>query len=209
MAGEYAILNPRSRRRHRRRRRARPRARRHVVRRRRRRHNPYLMNARRRSRRGRRRVGRRVTRRRRNPSHALGGFKVAGIDLGAAALIAAGAIGSELATGVVASQAFIPEQVKTGVGRMALKAGVGIGAGMLARRFVGPRVGNLLMLGVGAGLVIDVYRTYVAPNVPGLSDYDQFSGYAPAGSFPLGGAEDFEAGELGGVVEDRASFDED
>lgn len=131
------------------------------------------------------------------------------MDLGAAALIAAGVVGSEVATGFVSAQPFVPEGLKTGPARIGLKAAVGIGTPMLLRRFIGPRVANLLMLGAGVGLIVDVYRTFVVPNVPGLSDYDELSAYTPAGAFPLGATDEFEQGYLGAAAEDRASFDED
>jgi hypothetical protein len=129
-----------------------------------------------------------------------------GLDVGAAALIAAGTIGSELATGFVSQQGFIPEQLKSGPGRMALKAGVALGLPMALRPMLGSRVSNLLLIGGGVGLIIDAARTWVLPNVPGLSDYDELSSYSQGGGdIPLG--QIVEDGDTSLGWGDDANFD--
>lgn len=165
MAGEFMVINPRRKRRSK----AKP------ARKRRRRaralHNP---THRRRRRSTRARVARRGRRRvHRNPR----GLNLAGIDFGAAAMTAGGFIGADIGAGFIAKM--LPANWQTGAPRLALKAAVGIGVPLVARRFIGARVSNLLAAGAAVSVLVDVYKLWIAPNIPGLSDYE-LTGYEPA-----------------------------
>lgn len=169
MAAEFLVVNPRAKRRRKatntRKRRRRARAHHNPTHRRRRRNTRARVH-----RRGRRRVHR-------NPR----GLNLAGIDFGSAAITAGGFIGADLGAGFIAKM--LPPNWQTGAPRLALKAAVGIGVPLVARKFIGARLSNLLAAGAAVSVLVDAYHLWIAPNVPGLSDYS-LTGYesSPAGT---------------------------
>ncbi len=170
MAGEFAVINPRRRRHRRKRARARAsRPRRH----RRRRAVAYNPRPRRRHRRA---FARRHHRRaRRNPSFGGGGGSPVkhltnGIGIGV------GAVATNVATGFISK--FLPAGMQTGPGYLAVKAGVGLIALPMLLKFIpgGRRFAVPVAVGAGVVIFLDIIRTYVAPmapQIPGLSDYEQ------------------------------------
>lgn len=177
MSAEFMVINPRRRRRSKAK--ASPRKRR---RRARAHHNP--------TRRRRRRARVHHNRRRRvhrNPR----GMNLAGIDFGAAAITAGGFVGSDLGAGFLAKM--LPANWQTGAPRLALKAAVGVGAPLLLRKVIGPRISNLLAAGAAVSVLVDAYHMWIAPNVPGLSDYT-LNGYEPAPGGGLGEGAELELG---------------
>jgi len=178
MAGEFAVINPRRRRRkkvtvRRRKTHRRKRAhalnpvhsRRHVARRR---HNPRR---------------RRHYARRHNP--AMFGINI--VQIGS---IAGGFVGTEILAGYLSGM--LPAAWKTDANmvRIGCKAAVGVGAPLLLKRFLPHGIGNALAIGGGVAVLVDVFNTYVKPNIPGLplADYepgyiaDYEPGYLPQGS---------------------------
>lgn len=198
MAGEFMVINPGRRRRGRRRKAA---SSKRGVRRRRRRSAMRLNPANPRRRRRRSFVARRrSSRRRRNPG--LGSFKLPGVpvDLGGAAVIAAGAVGSRLGAGLVS--AWIPKEWRTGpqaplVG-LGVQAAVGFGAPLLLRGVIGRKVSNQLMMGAAVGLMLTAYDIWLAPQIA--------SAGAAAGveGFEEGFLSDYEPGMLSDVDDDMA-----
>jgi len=115
---------------------------------------------------------RRRSRPRRNPSNLFrrssgGGrdMKLFGIDVGAAAIGAAGVVGSEIATGFVASAVPV-DALKTGYGRLALKAATVIGLGYGARVLLGARISSLVVMGGAIGVALDAWNTLAAGMAP-------------------------------------------
>lgn len=177
MAGEVLVLNPR-----RRRRRTRSSAKKRPVRRRRRRvmrHNPARFTRRRRSapRRRRRSV-------RRNP-RILGGNLQGQLMQGVS--FAGGIIATEFIANKIAGA--LPEAWKTNADlvRIGTKAAVGIAVPMLFGKMLPRNIRNAIAIGGAAAVVLDVFKTYVAPKI-GLS----MSGYE------YGSLTDYEQGELTG-----------
>ena len=171
MAGEVMLINPR--RRHRRRKKARATTRRKRSHRRRYQAKRNPANPRRRRRRS-------HARRRRNPRGVAAPFKLAGIDIGAMALGAAGFVGSEIGAGYLAKM--LPADWATQpLGKLAVKAAVGFGVPMLAKQFtLGPAAAwNKVMVGSGIAIAADLITTYLLPMLPGIGDYeyDQLSDY--------------------------------
>lgn len=178
MAGEVLVLNPR-----RRRRRARGTAKKRTIRRRPRRvmrHNPVRHHRR-------RRVGarrRRRSYRRRNP--ALFGGSLRG-QLMQGASFAGGIIATEFIADKLAGA--LPEAWKANadIFRIGTKAAVGIGVPMLLGRMLPRNVRNAIAIGGAAAVVLDVFKTYVAPKI-GLT----MSGYE------YGTLTDYEQGAISG-----------
>jgi hypothetical protein len=168
MAGEFMVINPRRRRRKAKAntRKRRRRARAH--------HNPTNRRRRRSTRARSHRRGRRVHS---NPR----GLNLAGIDFGAAAITAVAFIGSDVGAGFLTKM--LPANWQGGPTRLAVKVGIGIAIPLVARRFIGARVSNLLVAGVAVSVLVDAYRMWVAPAM-GLSDYE-LTGYEAA---PMGTA---------------------
>jgi len=199
MAGEFMVVNPRRRRRRRtasgrfvkgggkrrRRRRTRLHARRNPV-------NP---------RRRRRRSSHRRRSYRRNPGLRL----MPGLDLGAAAITAVGVIGPRIAADQLAQ--FLPADWTAGpnapVVKIGLRAAIGFGVPMLARRWIGARTANLLMAGAAVGLVLDAYSTWIAPAM-GVSGYET----GDLGDYETGALGFDESSEmLGGSVYEGGAYD--
>jgi hypothetical protein len=163
MAGEFAVINPRRRRRkkatvhHRRkvsRRRRRVavnpvhRRRHHVARRR---HNPR----------------RRHYARRHNPA-------MFGINIVKIGSIAGGFVCTEILAGYLSGMLPAAWKTDANIVRIGCKAAVGVGAPLLLKRFLPRGVGEALALGGGVAVLVDVFNTYVRPNIPGLplADYE-------------------------------------
>jgi hypothetical protein len=173
MAGEFAVINPRRKRRkkattHRRRKASRRRRRvavNPIHRLRRRRHNPR----------------RRHYARRHNPA-------VFGVNIVKIGSIAGGFVGTEILAGYLAGM--LPAAWKTDANmvRIGCKAAVGVGAPLLLKRFLPRGVGSALAIGGGVAVLVDVFNTYVKPNIPGLplGEYDQgyITGYESPGYSP-------------------------
>ena len=89
--------------------------------------------------------------------------------------IGVGAVGTNVATGFIAR--FLPANMQTGPAYLALKAGVGLIALPMALKFIpgGRRFAVPVAVGAGVVILLDLVRTYVAPmapQIPGLSDYE-------------------------------------
>jgi len=167
MAGEFMVINPRHRRRSRgaggrfkagRAKNPRKRRRRLAAR------NP--VNPRRRRRRSRRHYLAR------NPRVSRG-MNLAGIDVGAAAITAGGFIGAGVGAKFLVTM--LPPDWQSGpnapLARIGLKAVVGVGVPILARRFIGARMSNLLAAGGAVAVLIDAWQTWLAPAM-GLGEYE-------------------------------------
>lgn len=123
------------------------------------------------------RKGSRHRRGRNRASGPIGGskFNLFGLDLVGGLVGGAGAVGSGMATNWAASMVPV-EQLKSGPGKLALRAALTIAAAMLAKKALPPRISNPLIGGAVVGLGIDVLQTFVLPNVPGMP---ALSGYEP------------------------------
>jgi len=177
MAGEVLVLNPR-----RRRRRTRSSAKKRPVRRRRRRvmrHNPVRHVRRRRSSPRRRRRSYR-----RNPGIGGGSLKS---QLMQGASFAGGIIATEFIADKIAGA--LPEAWKTNADlvRIGTKAAVGIGVPMLLGKMLPRNIRNAIAIGGAAAVVLDVFKTYVAPKI----------GLTMAG-YEYGTLTDYEQGQLTG-----------
>lgn len=183
MAGEVLLINPRRRRR--------KRTTRGKAKRTHRRLRRVMVNPRRhRYSRPRRRSSirrRRHHRIRHNPALA-GGKLMQGVMIGV------GAVAADTLGGFV--QKWIPAawNLDANVARIGTKAVVGIGAPMLLRkmRALPPNLTNAWMLGGVVVTVLDVFETYVKPNIPGLGEYEYgtVQGYEePAGLVGEGSAD--------------------
>jgi len=170
MAGEFALINPRRKRRkkattHRRRKSSRRRRRvavnpihrrrRHVARRR---HNPR----------------RRHYARRHNPA-------MFGINIVKIGSIAGGFVGTEILAGYLSGMLPAAWKTDANIVRIGCKAAVGVGAPLLLKRFLPRGVGSALAVGGGVAVLVDVFNTFIKPNIPGLpvGNYEQdfISGY--------------------------------
>jgi hypothetical protein len=182
MAGEFAVINPRRRRRKKvtHRRKTHKRRRRVAV-------NPF--HRRRRVHARRRHNPRRHRRyaRRHNPAFL-------GVNFVKIGSLAGGFVGTEILAGYLAGM--LPAAWKTDANlvRIGCKAAVGVGAPLLLKRFLPRGVGNALAVGGGVAVLVDVFNTYVKPNIPGLplGEYEQgyIQGYEePAQLSGLGGSE--------------------
>lgn len=111
--------------------------------------------------------------RRRYHNPALFGRTLAlpgGIDLMAAGIGAIGAIGIGFATDALA-KALPVEQLKSGFGRWALRAGTILGGGLVGAMFLPRPLIRSAMTGAATVLVIDGVRLLV-PDLPGIGDDD-------------------------------------
>lgn len=54
-------------------------------------------------------------------------------------------------------------------GRWIVRVGIVSGAAMLAKKFVGPRIGNAILIGGGAYLVIQALKEFAPGLIPGMS----------------------------------------
>lgn len=157
-------------------RRGRTRSRRAATTRRRRRRNPvgaFMPAVVNRRRRRRSIVSRIVRRRRRNPR--FGGFTLRGVtrQVIPAAIGGAGALGLDMALAVLP----VPDMLKSGPLAILTKIGGAIGLGWLAGMVVGRENGRLVTTGaltVVAYNVIKGFAQQVAPQLPGLSDYEDY-----------------------------------
>lgn len=110
-------------------------------------------------------------RRRRNPDigRGMAGTLTKGLVLAGGATVA-NALGNKLA-------AMLPANMQTNpdIARIATKAALGIGLPILLRkvRVLPPSIATALAVGGGIAFGLDVVKTYVAPKVPFLSDYEQ------------------------------------
>lgn len=167
MAGEVLLFNPRRKRRKARKARKARRVKRHRVRV----HNP-------RKRRVARRARRHVARRRRHVRHnpAFGGGKLMqGVSFGV------GAIATKVVGGIVGKWIPAAWNLDANTARIGTEALVGIGAPILARkmRLLPSNLTNAWLVGGVVVTVLDIFDTFVKPNLPMLGDYEygQVSGY--------------------------------
>lgn len=185
---EVMVINPRRRRSSRRRRKSTHRRARAT---RRRRRSVAVNPVRRRRRRSsRRRVhARRHRRAHRNPR--LGSFM--GVNIATAGGTALGIIGANLATAAVLNNVpGVPANFKSGPAKIAAKAVIGIGAGLLVKKVLKQHnLGNGIMAGGIIAAMLDAYAQYVEPSVPAqLKDYELTGGM---GVYELG---DGDSGEF-------------
>jgi hypothetical protein len=140
-----------------------------------RRHNPALFHKRRTHRRRRHNPAR--SRRRRH--HVRHNPKLMGINVMQIALFAGGAIVTNILADKLA--AMLPAAWKTDVNivRIGTKAAVGVGLPMVLRmtKLVPSNIANAIAIGGGVVTLLDIFATYIAPNVPGLHAYEQLSEY--------------------------------
>ena len=160
MASEVLLINPRRKRRARRTTKRRSTRRRATHRRR-----AVLTNPRRKRRVGVRRARRHVSRRRRrNPM--IGGGLMHTVTQGAA--IAGGVITTTFVADWLQSKMpkdFAPGGTSGDLGRIGLKAAIGIGLPMIAGKFLPRGLRNGLALGGVAAVALDLFVTYVAPHI--------------------------------------------
>ena len=181
--GEIAIVNARRRR-----------GKKKSSKRRRRHHRAAASNPHRRRRRSSHR--RRSYHRRRASSNP--GFRSAGLMSGfnLALGVAGGAIGTNIATGAILKFVpGVPAQLQSGLGKAALKLGVGVVlVPALLKATIGRRSGSFgstlarnVAAGAWAAVILELYGTYVAPSL-GLGDYEFMTGYQELGpeNSPLG-----------------------
>jgi hypothetical protein len=106
-----------------------------------------------------------------------------GINLVKIGSIAGGFVGTEILAGYLSGM--LPAAWKTDANmvRIGCKAAVGVGAPLLLKRFLPRGIGEALAVGGGVAVLVDVFNTYVKPNIPGLplADYEpgQISSYEP------------------------------
>jgi hypothetical protein len=121
---------------------------------------------------------------------------MAGLTNGA--WVAAGVVGSRLASGWLAKM--IPASLSAGpqadLVRIGTKAAVGMALPMVLKslKVIPANAATFIAVGGFAAVALDVFETYIAPNVPGLSDYE-LSGYESSGS-PAGLGDDDESMDL-------------
>lgn len=153
------VINPRKRRYSRRRRRTMHNPRRARRRSYRRRHYARSNPPRRRS-----YSRRRYRRARRNPPSFMG---LQLPPIGTAIAVAGGFALPAILEGYILP--YLPD-VLTGntAGRWAVRVGIVAGAGMLAKKFVNPRIGNAILIGGGAWLVIQALKEFAPGLTPGL-----------------------------------------
>lgn len=100
---------------------------------------------------------------RRNPS--LGGLSLPPLD--AVLWVGSGLVVPPIITAQV--QKYLPASLQTGWGAIAVKGVAGVVVpGMLLRKFVNQRAGNLFMVGGLASVVMDVIKTVAPGVIPGL-----------------------------------------
>lgn len=163
---EVLLFNPRpksKRRKHAKRRRV-------THRRRRAAHNPRRHRVYAAAPRRRRRYGRRHHARRRvhhNPRLG-GGQLMQGVMFGAGAIVA------KVGAGFLAKQIPAAWNLDANTARIGTEAAIGIGAPMLAKKFklIPGNLANAWLMGGIVVTVLDVFDTYVKPNIPGLADYE-------------------------------------
>ena len=164
MAG-YMVVNPRKKRKT---------TRRKATRRKttRKRRNPYQMTAANPRRRARRKTTIRRYTRRRNPRPNF--FGLGRIDFEGATAVAGGAVATNMAGDWLLNM--LPADWKAGqaadLTRVGSKLAVGVVLPGVLSRFIGAKWSKNLALGGIAAVMIDVFQTWVAPNIPGLSDYE-------------------------------------
>lgn len=113
--------------------------------------------------------------RRRQYFHNPRAMRFFGVDVGAAAMVAAGAVGTGVVSGLIANVVPV-EQLKSGPGRIALKAGtvalIGFGVGKVLKQ---RRMGELLALGGAVSVLLDVYKMLQAqvPMLPSVGEYNE------------------------------------
>jgi len=102
------------------------------------------------------------------------------------AYVLGGFIGTRLAYGSLAPMvsSFLP--VDQPLVRIAGKSAVAMGLGWAGKRFLGPRAGQLLLIGGMVEAMSDAVKTFVAPYVPALAD--DMSVYPSIGVYPSLGA---------------------
>lgn len=123
----------------------------------------------------------------------MGGGGTSGIMKGVT--LGLGMIGAEVATNAVNN--LLGANKQSGIGKIALKAGLGFAAPMVlkfvpgAKKFAGP-----LAVGIGLSIAWDLYQMYLVPSLPAsLKDYQYGSldGWAPQA-----GVADYQYGSLNG-----------
>lgn len=149
-AGSLMVLNPRRRRR---------KASASHLRRRRRSNPTHLFRAR-----------RRTHRRRRNPGLSMGrGGKILGLPLKGAVSIVAGALAVKAIGNLAAKFIPLPDGP---VKKYGLQVGAAVVATMLARKFLGSRMGEAVATGGAVAIVFGLANDYIVPRVPFLGEYD-------------------------------------
>jgi len=196
MAGEAILINPRHRRSRRRKARSHRRRRTRTLARVARR-NPFINRRRRSSRRAHARRGRRRVHR--NP---LGGI---GRAVGGAAMTGLGVAGGIVITNVATSFLIgkvpgIPEGLKAGPGKMALKGVVGVVAlPMLLKALKQPRLAKAVAVGAWAAIVIDGYKAWIEPQLAAaglpVGVYEEIGEYEAPGELQDYGDDAIGAGE--------------
>ncbi len=109
---------------------------------------------------------RRSVRRRRVHNPGFGGG-----TLMKGATIAGGAIVTEVLANKLAAMLPASLTANANVARIGTKAAIAVGVPML--KFVPANIRNAIAMGAAVATVMDVLKTYVTPNIPGLSDYEQ------------------------------------
>jgi hypothetical protein len=113
-----------------------------------------------------------------------------GVNVTTAAGTALGIIGANLATAAVLNNVpGIPANFKTGPAKIAAKAVIGIGAGLLVKKVLKQQsLGNGIMAGGIIAAALDAFAQYVQPSLPAtLQDYELTGG---VGVYELGDGED-------------------
>lgn len=89
--------------------------------------------------------------------------------------IAGGAIVTEVLANKLAAMLPASLQANANVARIGTKAAIAIGVPMLLKRtkIVPSGIANAIAMGAAVATALDVLKTYVTPNIPGLSDYEQ------------------------------------
>lgn len=120
------------------------------------------------------RHGRRIGARR-GESGGRSKFNIFGVDLVTVGVGGAGAVLSGMATNYAAGVLPLPASMKTGPGKLALRAGLTLVAGFAAKKFAPRGIAGPFIAGSLVGLGIDVLQTFVMPHVPAPA----MSGYEP------------------------------
>lgn len=137
---------------------------------------------------------RRSPRRRARRNPGLPKLNIAGLDVMAIGIGAAGGLGTVMAVNLIAKpgadgKSILPEMLQSGWGKVALKGGLLVAAAMLLPRFIGRKMTTELVIGAGTVVVVDAAREFLAPHIPGLSDLmdspfmdqEQLAGYLDQG----------------------------
>lgn len=140
------------------------------------------------------RRGKRIGRRHAHGGGGGGKFNFLGLDLMSGVVGGVGAIGTGLLTNVVAG--YVPvDQLKTGPGKLVLRAGVTAVASFAAKKALPSKFSNPLIAGALVGLGIEALQQLVMPHlpVPAMSGYESLEQQ-------LGIIEELQPGTLNGIL---------